>query len=113
MRSSKRNSALSDRTAPCDGCDDGGVWYGTRLVQRCGLWASILTSPSKKSPREDKVVGLFEKLDASASGSWMGLALVRRIVEQPGGKIWVESEGVGQGMTFRFNLANTRLQPPV
>ena len=82
-------------------------------MQRCGLWASILTSPSKKSPREDKVVGLFEKLDASASGSWMGLALVRRIVEQPGGKIWVESEGVGQGMTFRFNLANTRLQPPV
>jgi len=66
------------------------------------------------APRhQDKVFGLFEKLDASAPGSGMGLALVRRIVEQHGGKIWVESEGVGQGTTFRFNLANTRLRQPV
>jgi len=57
-----------------------------------------------------KVFGLFEKLDASAKGSGLGLALVKRIVELHGGKIWVQSEGPGQGTTFRFTLAKTRLR---
>ena len=58
----------------------------------------------------DKVFGLFEKLDASALGSGMGLAMVRRIVEIHGGKIWVQSEGLGHGTTFRFTLAETQFQ---
>ena len=60
----------------------------------------------------DKVFGLFEKLDKHAPGSGLGLALVRRIVELHGGRIRVESEGVGHGATFRFTLANTQLQQP-
>lgn len=56
-----------------------------------------------------KVFDLFEKLDAHAHGSGMGLALVRRIVEMHGGKIWVVSEGLGCGATFRFTLSRTRL----
>ena len=54
----------------------------------------------------DRVFGLFEKLDTHAPGSGLGLALVRRIVELHGGRIWVESEGLGHGATFRFTLAN-------
>ena len=51
-----------------------------------------------------KVFGLFEKLDAAAAGTGIGLALVNRIVEVHGGRIWVESEGSGQGTTFCFTL---------
>jgi signal transduction histidine kinase len=51
-----------------------------------------------------KVFGLFEKLDASAVGTGIGLALVNRIVEVHGGRIWVESEGSGKGTTFCFTL---------
>ena len=60
-----------------------------------------------------KVFGLFEKLDVSAPGSGMGLALVRRIVELHGGKIWVQSVGIGQGTTFWFTLAKPLLSTDI
>jgi signal transduction histidine kinase len=53
----------------------------------------------------DRVFGLFEKLDASAEGTGLGLALARRIVEAHGGRVWVESPGPGQGSSFCFTLA--------
>jgi PAS domain S-box-containing protein len=53
---------------------------------------------------QDKVFGLFEKLDHRSEGTGVGLAIVKRIVEVHGGRIWVESEGIGQGSTFCFTL---------
>jgi len=52
----------------------------------------------------DKVFGLFDKLDAQTEGTGVGLALVKRVVEVHGGRIWVESEGLGHGSTFCFTL---------
>jgi PAS domain S-box-containing protein len=52
-----------------------------------------------------KIFGLFEKLDAKAEGAGMGLAIVQRIVMVLyGGRIWVESAGLGQGTCFYFTL---------
>lgn len=52
----------------------------------------------------ERIFGLFNKLDANTEGTGVGLALVKRIVEFHGGKIWVESEGHEKGATFFFTL---------
>jgi PAS domain S-box-containing protein len=51
-----------------------------------------------------QVFGLFNKLDPQSEGTGIGLALVKRIVEVHGGRVWVESEGLGQGTAFCFTL---------
>jgi len=52
----------------------------------------------------DKVFGLFDRLDPADDGTGVGLALVKRIVEVHGGRVWVESDGPGRGSTFCFTL---------
>lgn len=51
----------------------------------------------------ENIFGLFNKLDVHSEGTGVGLALVRRIIEFHGGRIWIESEP-GRGTTFFFTL---------
>ena len=51
----------------------------------------------------DRIFGLFNKLDPESEGTGIGLALVKRIVEVHGGRIWVQSEA-GKGSAFYFTL---------
>jgi signal transduction histidine kinase len=55
----------------------------------------------------ESVFGLFNKLDARSEGTGIGLALVRRIVEFHGGRIWAESGDDGAGTVFYFTLSST------
>lgn len=57
-----------------------------------------------KPEYHESVFGLFDRLDSRIDGTGIGLALVKRIVEVHGGRIWIESDGLGKGSTFWFTL---------
>jgi len=55
---------------------------------------------------QDKVFDIFKRLSNAQGyeGSGAGLSIVKRVVEEHGGKVWVESEE-GWGSDFRFTIA--------
>ncbi len=53
--------------------------------------------------QHEKVFGLFYKVNSKSEGTGAGLAIVKRIIEVHGGRIWIESE-LGKGCTVCFTL---------
>jgi signal transduction histidine kinase len=54
--------------------------------------------------QQERIFGVFQRLNTiAAEGHGVGLSIVKRIVEQRGGYVRVESQ-VGGGATFRFSV---------
>jgi PAS domain S-box-containing protein len=53
----------------------------------------------------ERIFGAFERLRNDVEGAGLGLAIVRRIIERRGGRIWAESKP-GEGSIFHFTIPN-------
>ncbi|AMV28544.1 Phytochrome-like protein cph1 [Gemmata sp. SH-PL17] len=91
---------------------ENGVKYGGGgVVEVSGVVASGRVVVSVRDwgigiePRHrERIFGLFEKLDPKSPGTGVGLALVKKVVEFHGGRVWVESAGPGTGSAFVIDL---------
>jgi signal transduction histidine kinase len=60
--------------------------------------------------RPDQLAQLFKRFSRlpgesrRASGTGLGLVIVKAIIEAHGGRVWAESAGIGEGSTFSFEL---------
>jgi len=54
----------------------------------------------------ERIFGLFNRLDPNVEGTGIGLAIVKRIIEVHGGRIWVESDA-GKGAAFFFTIPHS------
>lgn len=94
--------------------DGGTICLGARMIAGVGgerTEVEISVQDDGIGIRKEDLEKIFEpfsqvenSLGRKYPGTGLGLALTRSLVEMHGGRIWVESEGLGNGSAFRFAL---------
>jgi signal transduction histidine kinase len=82
---------------------DVGVKETARFFE---FWVAD-NGPGIAQQYHERIWSLFQRLESQdeIEGTGVGLALVKKIVEGQGGRVWVESQS-GHGATFRFLWPN-------
>ena len=76
------------------GCADAGKYWRFSVRD---------DGPGIAHEYQERIFGLFQRLKSrdEVEGTGIGLALVKKLVERHGGRVWVDSS-LGQGATFSF-----------
>lgn len=80
--------------------------------ERGGQWVFVVSDNGIGMEPQfgDQIFGLFKRLHSRDEypGSGVGLAICKRVVEQYGGRIWLEKSAPGAGSTFCFSVPQQR-----
>ena len=86
----------------------GKIWLRTWVEDdeiRCQVQDEGIGIPLDE---RERIFQRFYQVDGSSRrrypGMGLGLSLVKRIIEKHGGRVWVTSDGPGQGAIFTFAL---------
>jgi PAS domain S-box-containing protein len=86
----------------------GHVWVDARPSD--GMVEFTVTDDGAGIPKQfrDRVFGMFQTLRPrdEVEGSGMGLAIVKKVVERQGGKIWLGEGREGRGLSVHFTWPN-------
>jgi len=86
------------------GARDGGVVrVGMRVANGESTYYVADSGPGIEPQYHDRIFGLFQTLSArdKVEGTGIGLAVVKKLIDHQGGRVWLESE-LGKGTTFYF-----------
>jgi len=93
--------------------DEGSITIEAGLSNDEFLVSVADTGIGIHQKEQEAIFDEFKQVDSSRSrqyeGTGLGLALTKRLVELHGGKIWLDSEGLGKGSKFSFTLPTREL----
>ncbi|MEZ5445764.1 MAG: GAF domain-containing protein [Gammaproteobacteria bacterium] len=93
--------------------ETGGIRVGVGASDGAFLVSVADTGPGVAQADQSRIFEAFQQADdsntRSKGGTGLGLSIAKKIIEQHGGRMWVESVP-GQGATFRFTLP-VRVEP--
>jgi signal transduction histidine kinase len=94
------SNAIRHHDRPC-----GQVTVGVRDVGCCYRFSVTDDGPGIPPQDHERVFQAFQthRPRDDVEGSGMGLAIVRKLLEQQGATITLESDGISRGATFRFD----------
>lgn len=88
--------------------ENGNVVVRAKQFENCIEVSVIDDGIGIEAEHLNNIFARFYRVDKSRSlsrgGSGVGLTIAKRIVEAHGGKIWVESAGLGKGSVFSFTV---------
>ena len=87
---------------------DGHVWVDASPAD--GMVEFTVTDDGTGIPEQfrERVFGMFQTLKPrdEVEGSGMGLAIVKKLVERQGGKVWLGEGRDGRGLSVHFTWPN-------
>jgi PAS domain S-box-containing protein len=83
---------------------DGHIWIDAKTLRYAIEFSVTDDGPGIPAQFRERVFGMFQTLRPrdEVEGSGMGLAIVKKLVERVGGRVWLEGRQDGRGLTIRF-----------